>query len=92
MKFLNKIYFFCLSTYLSNVDFGELCLTVHRTVKRQRSKVQSKAIKVRTRPKFSNFTAMDDARTWSELLSAIISHFGMSILWHIGMSRQYDEQ
>ena len=31
VKFLNKIYFFCLSTYLSNVDLGELCLTVHRT-------------------------------------------------------------
>ena len=31
VKFLNEIYFFCLSTCLSSVDFGELCLTVHRT-------------------------------------------------------------
>ena len=37
-------------------------------------------------------TAMDDARSWSELLSAIISHFGTSILWHIGMTRQCDVQ
>ena len=62
------------------------------TVKRQRLKVRSKAIKVRTRPKFSNFTARDDARSWSELISAIISHLGRSILWHIGMTRQYDVQ
>ena len=31
LKFLNKIYFFCISTCLSSVDFGELSLTVHRT-------------------------------------------------------------
>ena len=69
------------------------CCLAPGTVKRQRSKVRSKAIiKVRTRPKFSNFTAMDDARSWSELLSPIISHFGASILWHIGMKRQYDAQ
>ena len=35
---------------------------------------------------------MTDARSWSELFSAIISHFGTSILWHIGMTRQYDVQ
>ena len=32
------------------------------------------------------------ARSWSGLLSAIISHFGTLILWHIGMTRQYDVQ
>ena len=31
VKFLNKRHFFCISTCLSSVDFGELCLTVHRT-------------------------------------------------------------
>ena len=62
------------------------------TVKRQRSKYNQRLTKVKIRPKFSNFTAMDDARSWSELLSAIISHFGTSILWHIGMTRQCDVQ
>ena len=35
---------------------------------------------------------MDDTRGWSELLSAIVSHFRTSILWHIGMTRQYNVQ
>ena len=55
-------------------------------------KYDRRLIKVRTRPKVSDFTAMDEARSWSELLSAIIYHFGTSIPWHIGMARQYDVQ
>ena len=55
-------------------------------------KYDRRLIKVRTRPKFSELTAMDDARSWSELLSAIIYHFGTSIPWHIGIARQYDVQ
>ena len=95
--YIIELHFNLIGSFSHKLKHEPACCEITRclvpgTVKRQRSKVRSKVIKVRARLKFSNFTAMDDARSWSELLSAIISHFGRSILWHIGMTRQYDVQ